>query len=428
MTGNNAIQGTGAGASGTDSARESPRLLPDVYLSILSEAPDGLVLVDGEGGCRYLNPAFTRITGYTREDVPDIHAWFERAHPNPAYRRNVQKIGQKLLRGEQSTLVASVVRKDGKVRDLELRRAPIEGGLAMLVVQDVTKQALIEECLRQTTSELTAVIEAFPDQFLRLNADGTVLDFRVGRLAEVPLVPLALLGRRVQDLLPAEIGEALGDALQQAVRTGAPAAPLEFSHAVAGAIRHYEARVVPLHEMHAIAVIREITERKEAEQELHQHREHLEDLVRERTAQLERTNQRLERLLYAIEVTERKAVEEWLDSSIEQGTLEVTGPEGGRITTDQTGTVIIVDRVAERLTGYTEKELAGKQIWPLFSNGDIRETLSSEVLREGRSVERIEETTLVRDDGSRQPVRICVDPIVDAANVVIGMLCTFRKA
>lgn len=426
MTGNDTIQGTGRETAGTNGVREPPRLLPDVYLSILREAPDGLVLVDGEGECQYLNPAFTRITGYTREEVPDLNAWFERAHPNPAYRRNVQDMGQKLLRGEQSILVASVVCKGEKVRDLELRRAPIEGGFNLLVVRDVTKQVLIEECLRQTTSELTAVIEAFPDLYLRLNADGTVLDSRAGRLAEMPLVPRALLGRRVQDLLPVEIGEALGDAVQQAVRTGAPAAPLEFSHAETGVIRHYEARVVPLYEMHVVAIVREITERKEAEQELHRHREHLEELVAERTAELERTNQRLQRLLYFIEMTERKAVEEWLDSSIEQGTLEMAEPEEGRITTDHTGTIVLVNRAIEPLTGYTEEKLAGKPIWPLFSSGDIREALSSEVLGEGRSVKHTQETMLVRDDGSRQPVRISADPIVDAAGVVIGMLCTFR--
>ncbi|MFA7197794.1 MAG: hypothetical protein WC093_00745 [Methanoculleus sp.] len=42
-------------------------------------------------------------------------------------------------------------------------------------------------------------------------------------------------------------------------------------------------------------------------------------------------------------------------------------------------------------------------------------------------MERTEEMILKRDDGSRQPVRIFVDPIADAKGVVIGMLCTFRK-
>ncbi len=321
--GNNTTQDIGRGVSGTDGARESresPHLREDVCLSILREAPDGLVLVDGEGGCRYLNPAFTKITGYTREDVSTLNAWFERAHPNPAYRRKVQGMEQELLLGDRSTLVASVVCRDGKARDIELRRAPVAGGCILLTIRDITEQVLTEEHLRQATSELTAVIEAFPDLFIRLNADGTILDSRAGRLAEAPLVPRALLGRRVQDLLPAGIGEALGDALQQAVRTNAPVAPLEFSHTEAGETRHYEARVVPLYEMHLMVVIREITERKEAEQELHRHREHLEDLVAERTAELERANQQLERLLYSIEMTERRAAEEWLDSSIEHGT------------------------------------------------------------------------------------------------------------
>ncbi len=216
------------------------------------------------------------------------------------------------------------------------------------------------------------------------------------------------------------------DTLQQAVRTDAPAASLEFSHTEAGALRHYEARVMPLYGMRLMAVIREITERKEAEQELHRHREHLEDLVAERTAELERANQRLEHLLYCIETTERRAAEEWLDSSIEQGTLGVAEAEEARITTDASGTVVIVSRAAERLTGYAGEVLAGKPIWSLFLGGDARELLSEEVLGRGRSAECVEGATLVRNDGSRQPVCISADPIIDAAGTVVGMICTFQ--
>ncbi len=429
MTGNNTIPGTGRGAPGADGLRgprESPHPLLGAYLSILREVPDGLALVDSGGGCRYLNPAFTGITGYTREDVPTLSAWFERAHPNPVYRRNVQDMGQELLLGDRSALVASVVCRDGTVRDLEFRRAPVWDGCTLLVVRDVTEQVLTEEHLRQTTSELSAVIEAFPDLFLQLNTDGTILDFRTGRLAKVPLVSRALLGRRVQDVFPGDVGEALLDTLQQAVRTDAPAAPLEFSHTEAGALRHYEARVMPLYGMRLMAVIREITERKEAEQELHRHREHLEDLVAERTAELERANQRLEHLLYCIETTERRAAEEWLDSSIEQGTLGVAEAEAARITTDASGTIIIVSRAAERLTGYAGEVLAEKPIWSLFLGGDARELLSEDVLGRGRSAECVEGAVLVRNDGSRQPVCITADPIVDAAGTVVGMTCTFQ--
>ncbi len=431
MTGNNTFQGNGEEQSGTGGARESresPRPGEEVvYLSILREVPDGLILVDGKGTCRYLNGAFTRITGYTREDVPTMNAWFERAHPNPAYRRKVQDLGEELFSGDRNTLVASVVCGDGKVRDLELRRASVEDGCSLLIVRDVTERVLIEEHLRQATSELTAVIEAFPDLFLRLNADGTILDSRAGRLAEVPLVSRALLGRRLQDLLPAGTGEALGNALQEAVRTKMPAAPFEFTCTDAWGVRHYEARIVPLYETHLMAVIREITDRKQAEQELQRHREHLEELVAERTREIERANRKLERLLYYIEMTERRAAEEWLDLSIEQGTLEAVGLEEARITTDAAGAVVVANTAAERLTGYAGEELVGSPVWPLLSGSDAAKVLSSEVLSKGRSADCAGETVLVRNDGSRLPVRVSGDPIFDAGGAVIGMVCTFRK-
>ena len=411
-----------------DGACGLPDLGADTCLSILSETPDGLVLLDGEGRCRYLNPAFTRITGYALEDLPTLARWFERAHPNPAYRQKVQGQGEELFSGVRNLLVASVVCRDGRVREIELRRAAIEGGYVLLAVRDVTEQALVEEDLRQATSELTAVIEAFPDLFVRLNADGTILDVRAGRLAAATSISRAHLGRRMQDLLPAGVGEALSGALQEVVSTNLPAAPLEFRRTKAGEIRHYEARVMPLRELHLMLIIREITERKRAEEELHRHREHLEELVAARTTELERANAQLEQLLYHIEMTERKAAEDWLDSPVELESPWLDESGEARITTDAAGTIVIVDMAAERLTGYTGDELAGKSVWSLFTGGDLREHLSREVLEQGRSAECEEVAELVRKDGSKETVRVSGDPIVDGSGTVLGMVCTFYRA
>ncbi|NLA38970.1 MAG: PAS domain S-box protein, partial [Methanomicrobiales archaeon] len=174
MTGDNDIRCNEIGGAGELPGRE-------ICPSLLREAPDGFALMDGEGRCRYLNLAFTRITGYTGGDIPSIAVWFERAHPNPAYRREVQEMWEELLRGDRGSVVAGVVCRDGRVRDIEIRQTPIGEMYNLYVIRDVTEHVATEELLKQTTSELTAVIEAFPDQFLRLNIDGTIIESRTGR-------------------------------------------------------------------------------------------------------------------------------------------------------------------------------------------------------------------------------------------------------
>jgi len=407
---------------------ESPDPARELCLSILREAPDGFVVLDREGRCRYMNPAFTRITGYSMEDLPDVSTWFECAYPNPAYRQKVHEIRQELFSGGCDSMVVTIVRKDGRVRDIEVRRTPINDDFELLTVRDVTEQTLIEESLQQTKSELTTVIDSFPDLFLRLNADGTILDIKAGRLVERPMITRAQLGRRLQDLLPPGVSEAFLGALQEAFRTNACTAPIEFECRARGETRYYEIRVVTLYDTHLMAITRDITERKRAEEELHSCRAHLEEVVAERTAELRQANEQLEHLLYCIEVTERRAAERWLERSVEKGTIGADEPETVRITTDEMGTIIIADLTAEDLTGFSRDELVGKAIWSLFSGGDPGETLSHEVLEGGRSADCSEGVVLVRKDGSKEAVRITAEPIKSAEGFVIGMICTLRKA
>jgi len=154
------------------------------------------------------------------------------------------------------------------VRDIEARRTFIDDDFILLSVRDVTEQTLLKESLQQTASELSAVIDSFPDLFLKLNADGTILDTKAGRLVERPMITRTHLGRRVQDLLPPGASEAFLGALREAARTNARTAPIEFECRAEGETRCYEARVVPLYDTHLMAIIRDITERKRANEEL----------------------------------------------------------------------------------------------------------------------------------------------------------------
>jgi PAS domain S-box-containing protein len=109
----------------------------------------------------------------------------------------------------------------------------------------------------------------------------------------------------------------------------------------------------------------DITDRKEAEEELKHHRERLREMVAERTDELVRTNQRLQR-----EITERKIAEEALRHSEETMRLIIeSSPIGIRIC--QHGRYVYVNPAFARMFGYENaEELIGLSMERLYAPHD----------------------------------------------------------
>lgn len=76
-----------------------------------------------------------------------------------------------------------------------------------------------------------------------------------------------------------------------------------------GEIKQVEFKPTRLEDGRIIVMLSDVTERKKAEEELHRYRDHLEELVAQRTAELRRTNEQLQR-----EVAERKRVEQEINT------------------------------------------------------------------------------------------------------------------
>jgi len=116
---------------------------------------------------------------------------------------------------------------------------------------------------------LQAIFSAIPDQILRLREDGTVLDW-VNHGDPSPLDPRTSVGSRLQDLpLPPAVKAAFLAALARALAAGGPES-IEYQLEVGGTIRHREARLVRCGPGEALGLIRDITDRKLAEEDLRQ--------------------------------------------------------------------------------------------------------------------------------------------------------------
>ncbi|MBC7230469.1 MAG: PAS domain S-box protein [Actinobacteria bacterium] len=115
-----------------------------------------------------------------------------------------------------------------------------------------------------------------------------------------------------------------------------------------------------------LVVCRDVTDRREAEEDLNMHRLHLEELVAERTRELERTNQ-----LLRLEVERRREAEEELQrreryyrNLIEHsyGVINVVEPDG---------TLQFVSPSVYDIFGYRPEELVGRNVFDFIHPDDL---------------------------------------------------------
>lgn len=158
----------------------------------------------------------------------------------------------------------------------------------------------VEEQLRQTSTELRAVFQSLPDEYFRLSADGSILDYKVDQEGDLYLYSETFMGKWASGLLPEKV-ERQFDAAMTHVRNTKKLISIEYRVPMSGSMsgpkkRYEEIRILPFMEDQLIVVTRDITDRKLAEEELRRHRDHLEDLVRDRTSELMAANAQLQQL------------------------------------------------------------------------------------------------------------------------------------
>lgn len=110
------------------------------------------------------------------------------------------------------------------------------------------------------------------------------------------------------------------------------------------------------------SMIIDIHRRKEAEEELEQHRRNLEELVRSRTRDLTLINEHL-----LNEIEERKQIEKSLRESQERHRIIFDGSRDAIFISGADGSLLIFNRSASQLTGYHPNELKKRKIFDLYT-------------------------------------------------------------
>jgi PAS domain S-box-containing protein len=140
-------------------------------------------------------------------------------------------------------------------------------------------------------------------------------------------------------------------------------------------VRYFESTAQPILDNQGnitgfTGIDRDVTARMQAEEELAQYRDHLEQVVEERTAELIAFNQQLQQ-----EIVERKQAEEALRKSEERyRTLFENVPIGIGISIPG-GSVVMINGALQQMFGYTQEELDQMDPHTVYKNPEDRDRL-----------------------------------------------------
>ncbi len=176
------------------------------------------------------------------------------SHRHSLLKRQIKRyLGEEYpLSGQMQQLIQAV---DDAYHQFDADRAMLERSLEM------SSQELL-----QANSEMRTVFQAIPDLFFRLDQDGTILDFRASTPAGHHPFSTDLVGKRIHDIPWKEAAARFEEALVK-VRESRTMVSIEYALDLKGQRQCYEARVLPMLESQVIAIVRNITERKQIEEE-----------------------------------------------------------------------------------------------------------------------------------------------------------------
>jgi len=140
---------------------------------------------------------------------------------------------------------------------------------------------------------------------------------------------------------------------------------------------------------------------------------------------------RIVRLEIATDITERKRTEIKLAEESERLQVTLRSIGDGVITTDTQGHVVLINSVAETLTGWTSEQAAGRHLTEVLNivNGETRQPVANQLekaLSSGEIIALESNTVLISKDGRERNIDDSGAPIKNDDGNIIGVVCVFR--
>ncbi len=366
---------------------------------LLNSTAEAIYGLDVDGRCTFCNASFLRIVGYKNEEEllgRRIHDVIKHTRPDGSpFHFTECDIYKGITKGHEIHNCGELFRSNGTTLPVEYWSHPViqDGEVSGAVVTfiDISKRQEAEAARRVTEKRLRSIIDnSMAIVFLKdLQGRFITVNKRFEELFSG--TEKNIIGKTDYDLFPVEIADSyrVND-----VMVAEKKEPCQMEELIPqeGVIHTYISTKFPLYND--------------------------------------------ENSLYAIggiatDISDIKAVERKLADEKEQLAVTLSSIGDGVITTDTIGMVVLINKVAEELTGWKQGDAVGKPLTDIFhiineKTRKLCENPVDKVLTTGGIIGLANHTALIAKDGTERSIADSGAPIRDQENDIVGVVLVFR--
>ena len=332
------------------------------FRQIAENVREVLFLLDTKtDGILYISPAYEKVWGRSCQSLyEDPQSWLSAIHPEDAHKA-LATIETQFRTGEEFEEEFRIIRPDGSVRWVWSRAFPIrdhQGKVQRFVgiTEDITKRKQAEIELIASQEKYYSLFENCNDAIITHDLEGNILDSnpRINEL--LGYTTSEFLKLKLSQLHPSHIHNQCRNLLQKVLDKQFLKFEIEFQRQ-SGEIFPAEvsASICEISGQKFVQeIIRDITERKKAEQSLKQLNEQLEFRAEQKTIQLIQTNQKLQQ-----EIKKREKIADNFRASEEKYRSVVNSLKEVVFQIDNSGLWQFINPAWTEITGFSVSETLG---------------------------------------------------------------------